>query len=191
MKFKMAPNSMFAVLLRSPWWISFLIAGVITAICGAFLSKDLVLVGAMGSLPFWVIGCVALTRQWHEPSAAQLQSEFARVSGLSWRDFSAELVSKFEKQGFLVERLSDATAKKEGSRGSGADFQLSKNGETTVVAAKRYKAVTHGVEALQALLAQKVALGADRAIYVCLGRLSEQAEKFAKAQGVQHMRWYC
>jgi restriction system protein len=190
MKFKMAPNSLFAVLLRNPWWISFLIAGAISAICAALLPKDLVLLGAMGTLPFLVTGSVALKRQWNEPSAAQTRAEFARVSSLSWRDFSAELVTKFEKQGFLVERLTEAVAKKQGTGEGGADFRLSKQGQSTVVAAKRYKAATHGVEALQALVAQKDALGADRAIYVCLGRLSEQAEKFAKDQGVQLMRWF-
>jgi restriction system protein len=187
---KMAPNSLFAVLLRNPWWISFLIAGAISAICAALLPKDLVLLGAMGTLPFLVIGCVALKRQWNAPSAAKVEAELARVGGLSWRDFSAELVAKFEKQGFVVERLNGATAKKETTGGGGADFRLSKQGQNTVVAAKRYKAATHGVEALQALVAQKSALGADRAIYVCLGRMSEQAEKFAKEHGVQHLRWF-
>ena len=31
MKFKMAPNSLFAVLLRKPWWVSFVVAAVFTA----------------------------------------------------------------------------------------------------------------------------------------------------------------
>ncbi|MEY4295809.1 MAG: hypothetical protein RLY82_1497 [Pseudomonadota bacterium] len=187
---KMAPNSLFAVLLRNPWWISFLIAGAISAICAAFLPKDLVLLGAMGTLPFLVIGCVALKRQWNAPSAAKVEAELARVGGLSWRDFSAELVAKFEKQGFVVQRLSDSSAKKGGSGVGGADFQLNKQGQTTLVAAKRYKAATHGVEGLQTLVAQKAASGADRAIYVCIGRLSEQAQKYAKAEGVQHIRWF-
>jgi restriction system protein len=65
-----------------------------------------------------------------------------------------------------------------------ADFLLTKNGQTTLVAAKRYKAATQGIEALQALSAQQTALGADRAIYVCLGALSEQAEKYAKELGI-------
>ena len=37
MKFKMAPNSGFAILLRSPWWVSFAIAAVIVLLCGALL----------------------------------------------------------------------------------------------------------------------------------------------------------
>jgi restriction system protein len=184
MKFKMAPNSLFAVLLRNPWWISFLIAAVISAICAVFLPKNLGLLGAMGALPFWITGAVALKRQWSAPSAAQVQAELARISSLSWRDFANELVIKFEKQGFLVERLKEVATKQDGTREGAADFKLLKNGQTTLVAAKRYKAATHGVEALQALVAQQAALGADRVMYVCLGGLTEQAATFAKDRGV-------
>ena len=185
MKFKMAPNSLFAILLRSPWWISFLIAAVVSMICAALLPKNLVVFGVMGTLPFLVTGFVALKRQWNAPTAAQVEAELARVSSLSWRDFSAELVTKFEKQGYVVERLTGGTGgRKEGAGEGAADFRLTKLGQTTLVAAKRYKAASHGVEPLQALVAQKEALGADRAIYVCLGSLSEQAAKYAKDHAV-------
>ena len=53
-----------------------------------------------------------------------------------------------------------------------------------MVNAKSYKAATHGVEALQALVAQKEALVADRAMYVCLGAVTEQAAKFARERGL-------
>jgi len=37
MKLRMAQNSLFAVLLRSPWWISFLVALVLVAATQALL----------------------------------------------------------------------------------------------------------------------------------------------------------
>ncbi len=174
----MAPNSLFAILLRNPWWISFVIAVVISMICAALLPKDLVVFGVLGTLPFLVTGCVALKRQWNAPSAAALEAEASRLAGLSWKDFSKELEAKFSGQGFAVERL---TGKK--AEGAG-DFLLTNSGQTTLVAAKRYKAASHGMEALQALVAQQEALGADKAMYVCLGALSEQAEKYAKDRGI-------
>lgn len=178
MKFKMAPNSLFAILLRNPWWISFLLAAVISMICAALLPKELVAFGVLGTLPFLVTGCVALKRQWNAPSATALEAEAGRLAGLSWKDFSKELEAKFSNQGFAVERLI-------GKRGEGAgDFLLTKSGQTTLVAAKRYKAANHGLEALQALVAQQESLGANKAMYVCLGGLSEQAEKYAKDRGV-------
>jgi restriction system protein len=178
MKFKMAPNSLFAILLRNPWWISFLIAAAVSVICAALLPKNLVVFGVLGTFPFLVTGCVALSRQWNAPSAAALEAEATRLAGLPWRDFSKELEAKFVRQGFEVERLSDA--KGEGA----ADFRITKSGQTTLVAAKRYKAIHHGIEPLQALVALKTAQGADKAMYVCFGALSEQASMFAKNHAV-------
>ncbi len=178
MKFKMAPNSLFAILLRNPWWISFVIAAVISVICAALLPKNLVVFGVMGTFPFLVTGCVALKRQWNAPTAKELEAEATRLAGLNWKDFSKELEAKFARQGFEVERLN--TSKND----SAADFRLSKAGQTTLVAAKRYKAVNHGIEPLQALVALQKEQGADKAMYVCLGALSEQAQQFAKEHGV-------
>ena len=175
MKFKMAENSMFSILLRSPWWISFLLVAIFCLASYALLPPQYVPFGAMGAIPFVVIGFMALKRQWRAPSPAKVQAELARLASLSWRDFSAELEAKFSKQGYQVTRLTSGAA----------DFKLEKAGNTTLVSAKRYKAATHGVEALQALVTQKEAQGADRAMYVCLGAVTEQAAKFARECGVE------
>lgn len=177
MKFKMAPNSLFAVLLRNPWWMSFALAAAISSVCAALLPKELSIFAVLGTIPIWVVGCVALKRQWNAPSAAALHAENERLAGLPWAAFSKELQAKFEVQGFQVERL-------QGKAGEAADFLLSKAGQTALVAAKRYKAANHGIEPLQALVAQQTALGADKAMYVCIGALSEQAEAFAKTNDV-------
>ena len=174
MKFKMAENSIFAILLRNPWWISFLIAAAFSLLMAALLPKHLVVFGMMGAFPFVITGAVALKRQWGAPSPAKLQAELDRLSGLSWRDFSAELEAKFVKQGYQVTRLN----------GGAADFKLEKQGTITLVTAKRYKANTHGVEALQALVTQQEAQGADKVMYVCLSPVTAQAAKFAKEKGL-------
>ena len=175
MKFKMAENSIFAILLRSPWWISFLLVAVFCLASYALLPPQYVPFGAMGAIPFVVIGFMALKRQWGQPSPAKVQAEVARLAALNWRDFSAELEAKFTKQGYQVTRLNSGAA----------DFKLEKSGNVTLVSAKRYKAATHGVEALQALVTQKEAQGADKAMYVCLGPVTEQAAKFAGERGVE------
>ena len=174
MKFKMAPNSLFAILMRNPWWISLLIVIVFSLLCLAILPKNLVFFGIMGTFPFFITGIVAFKRQWGVPSPAKQQAELDRLSALSWRDFSAELEAKFVKQGFEVTRLNSGVA----------DFKLEKGGHITLVSAKRYKAATHGLEALQALVAQQEAQGADKAMYVCLSPVTVQAAKFAKEKGV-------
>jgi restriction system protein len=174
MKFKMAENSLFAILMRNPWWISLLIVIVFSLLCLAILPKNLVIFGIMGTFPFFITGIVAFKRQWGKPSAAVQEAELTRLYTLSWRDFSAELEAKFVKQGYQVERLKTGVA----------DFKLEKNGNITLVAAKRYKAATHGLEALQALVTQQEAQAADKAMYVCLSPVTAQAAKFAKEKGV-------
>ena len=174
MKFKMAENSLFAILMRNPWWISLLIVICFCLLCLALLPKNLVIFGMMGTFPFVITGIVAFKRQWGVPSAAKQQAELDRLSALSWRDFSAELEAKFVKQGFDVTRLNTGTA----------DFKLEKGGHVTLVSAKRYKAATHGLEALQSLVTQQEAQGADKAMYVCLSPVTAQAAKFAKEKGV-------
>ena len=174
MKFKMAENSLFAILMRNPWWISLLIVILFCLLCLALLPKNLVIFGMMGTFPFLITGIVAFKRQWGVPSPAKQQAELDRLSALSWRDFSAELEAKFVKQGFEVTRLNSGTA----------DFKLEKAGHVTLVSAKRYKAATHGIEALQALVAQQEAQGADKVMYVCLSPVTAQAAKFAKEKGV-------
>jgi restriction system protein len=174
MKFKMAENSLFAILMRNPWWISLLIVIVFSLLCLAILPKNFVIFGIMGTFPFFITGIVAFKRQWGKPSAAVQEAELTRLYSLSWRDFSAELEAKFVKQGFEVTRLN----------GGAADFKLEKSGNVTLVAAKRYKAATHGLEALQALVTQQEAQGTDKAMYVCLSPVTAQAAKFAKEKGL-------
>ena len=174
MKFKMAENSIFAILMRNPWWVSMLIVIVFSLFCIAVLPKDYVIFGIMGTFPFFITGAVAFKRQWGKPKPAAVEAELTRLSALNWRDFSAELEAKLVKQGFEVTRLNTGAA----------DFKLEKSGHITLVSAKRYKAATHGLEALQALVTQQEAQGADKAMYVCLSPVTAQAAKFAKEKGV-------
>ena len=59
MKFQMAKNSMFAVLLRSPWWISIGIAVAVGLVAAALLPAQFKGAGALSGLPFAVIGVLA------------------------------------------------------------------------------------------------------------------------------------
>ena len=47
----MSENSLLAVLLRSPWWISFVVVGLITLAAGALLPKEYFVVGALAGFP--------------------------------------------------------------------------------------------------------------------------------------------
>ena len=88
MKFKMAPNSGFAILLRSPWWVSFAIAAVIVLLCGALLPAHLAPFAAVGALPVAVIGCIAGWRQWRAPSAARVAAMHAQLQTWPWHSLA-------------------------------------------------------------------------------------------------------
>ena len=171
----MAPNSGFAILLRSPWWVSFVIAGAIVLACGALLPADVAPFAAIGALPIVVVGCIAAWRQWRAPGAARVQSALDAAAAMPWRDFADLLERAWSAEGHAVERLS----------GTQADLRITRGEQTLLVAARRYKAASHGVEPLRALQAEVQQRGARTGVYVVLqGQVSEQARGFARDQGL-------
>lgn len=174
MKLKMSENSLFAILLRSPWWISLLIVAGFTLLSFALLPDRYVGFGVMGGFPFLVISVLAARKQWRAPSAARVSDMLTRVSAMSWRDFSALIEQVYVEQGFTVTRLNTPAA----------DFLLVKGAQGTLVSCKRWKAANHGVEALRDLVAAKEAQEAQQCVYLSLAPVSDTAQRFAKAQGV-------
>jgi restriction system protein len=169
-KLKMAENSVFAILLRSSWWISVVVGAIIVVLCFALLPKDIRFVGAAGSLPFLVIGAMAAKRQWNQPSASATEALLAQAGAMSSRDLQAWLTRAWQAEGYSVSPLQQ----------SSADLQLARNGQTTWVQTKRSKAGVHGIEPLRAL--HDAASKADAAsVYVLLqGDLSDNARVFAR-----------
>lgn len=174
MKIKMAKNSLFAVLLRSPWWVSMLLVLAFGLVSFALLPKAYVPFGLLGTMPFLVIGLIAASRQWDLPSAAKVNDMLAQATAMPWREFADALDAAYRAKGYTVTRLN----------GKVADLQLLKDGQTTLVAAKRWKASNHGVEALRELAAAKEAQSAAACVYISIGGVTDTAEQFAKAQGI-------
>ena len=174
MKLKMAKNSLFAVLLRSPWWISLALVISIAMGSRALLPAQYVLFGVLGGLPFLVIGSMAAWRQWRAPNPARVAQALAQAGAMSWRDFSLVVEQGFGRQGYQVSRLN----------GAAADFELRKAERTTLVSCKRWKAASHGVEALRELLAAQESKGAHQGIYISLGGVTSQASRFAQEKGL-------
>lgn len=174
MKFQMAPNSLFAILLRSPWWISIAIAAAIGAVMSALLPEGWRVAGAVSGFPFLVIGVMALVKQWHRPSAAQVEHAQAALSAMSWAQFAALLEQAFVRDGYTVRRHPHAAY----------DFELERQGRRMLVSAKRWKSARTGLESLRALQAARDAAEAPDALYIGLGELSENAVPFAAQQRI-------
>lgn len=177
MKFRMSDKSLFAVLLRSPWWISLALA-VVFALVARLLPPDLFWFGAMGGFPFLVIAVLAARRQWREPRAARVLQTADAARAMPWVPFCAVLEAAWQAEGFEVERLPAS-----GDRG--AELALHKAGMTTLVHARRWKAANLGVEPLRDLKAEIERTEARDGLVVAIGELTPQAARFAGANGIR------
>ena len=170
----MAPNSGFAILLRSPWWVSFAIAAVIVLLCGALLPAHLAPFAAVGALPVAVIGCIAGWRQWRAPSAARVQAVLQQAAAMPWRQFAQRLEDAWRAEGHEVQRMN----------GPHCDLRITRGEQTLLVAARRYKAATHGVEPLRELQAAREAADAQAALYIALGAVTDNTRPFLREHGI-------
>ena len=158
MQFKMSQNSLFAILLRSSWWVSFLTAAGIALLGRILFHGDYFSYAVALTLPFIVIGFIAAWRQKDVPGATRIAETVEAVSAMSWR-----------------------------ANGT-VDFVLEKEGRTSVVCCKRWKAQSQGIEPLRELEAAREAREAREALYVSVVELSESAWQFAKDNRIAVMR---
>ena len=174
MKLKMSEKSLFAILLRSPWWVSLLIVAAFVLVSGALLPAPYVAYGVMGGFPFLVIALIAAWRQRHAPSAARLAERLAQAGAMSWREFAPQVEQAYVRQGYTVMRLD----------GEAADFRLERRGQAWLVSGRRWKAANLGAQALRNLQTACEQQGA-RGVYLSLGPVSQAAEYQAKAAGIE------
>lgn len=175
MRFQPARNSLFAILLRSRWWISFVVAGAVVAGARALLPSDWFVVGAVGALPFAVIGCIAAWRQWRAPDPKRVEEALQALRAMPWSAFSGAIEQAFRRDGHAVAVITGEAA---------ADYELTRNGQVSLVACKRWKAARVGIEPLRELRAAQQRRKADACIYVTTGELTETARSFAEGNGV-------
>ena len=164
----MAKDSLFAILLRKPWWISLGIAAAMSATAWALLPHDWRVAGSLSSFPFVVIAAMAAWRQRHAPSQARVEQTLAAVGGLAWPAFAGLLEQTFLRDGYSVQRRSGA-----------ADFELERRGRTMLVSARRWRAARTGFEPLRELQAVRERAAAADALCICLGELSDNAKAYA------------
>ena len=175
MKLKMAENSLFATLLRSPWWVSIGIAVGIALVARIVLPDRYAVVGALTGLPFAVIAAIAAWKQLRAPSTARVALALEAIASMSWSDFSSAIEDAFRRDGCTVTRLG----------GSQADYEMTKAGRMSLVSCKRWKAATVGIESLRALHAVKEAREAQEGIYVAVGAMTDSARKFASEKKIR------
>jgi restriction system protein len=173
-KLKIAENSLFATLLRSPWWMSFAAAAALALISLAALPSRFVVFGLMTALPFLIIGIIATFRQLRAPSARTVEQTLQRAATMPWREFGDTLEQAYRQQGFTVTRI----------EGQAADLQLIQGAQTTLVTGRRWKAGSHGVEPLRALDKARQALDASHCVYITLAEPKDTTRRFAEQNAI-------
>jgi restriction system protein len=171
MKFEMAKNSLFAVLLRSRWWISFVVAIAVFAVARIFLPA---VYAAFVPLPFIGIGFYAAWQQLRVPGEARVSETIAAIGAMSWPEFSEQIEAGFRNAGYSVKRV----------EGAGGDFEAIKGRRISLVSAKRWKAARVGIEPLRELDVARRAGDAHEAIYIAIGEITDQASAFAKQKNI-------
>lgn len=175
MKFRMSERSLFALLLRAPWWISFIVMAVVALLAGALLPEAYKVPGMLGAFPFMVIGIIAAWRQRKALSPQRMEALVQQAQGMAWRDFALLIEAALRQQGFSVTPL---------NRGP-ADWCIEKQGRVTLVSARRWKAATVGAEHLRELLAAQQSQQAFSCSCMSLGQFSQAARELADQNAMQ------
>lgn len=178
MKLRMAENSLFAILLRRPWWVSALTAIVLLAFCRIAMPPAWFPFAAPIALPFIVIAGITGWRRLQAPSASRVAAIDAQARELGWPEFREMLSQAWRREGWTV---SDAD-------GGGADLSLVQGWQRKVVSARRWKVARTGVEPLRELAAARERYEAHEGLYVAIGEVSEQAVAFARSNRIRILR---
>src|SRR5687767_6954898 len=99
---KLPENSLFAILLRSRWWVSMLLAAGVFALVRIWFPPGLAMFAA---LPFFGIGLYAAFQQLKRPGAKRIAKTLERARALPWEGFCAALEEGFRREGFTATRM--------------------------------------------------------------------------------------
>jgi len=175
MKLKMNENSIFAILLRSPWWMSAGIAAALFAATRLIVPAEYGPYAFFASLPFSVIAVYLGWQQLRAPSEARIGKAMEALRAMGWAEFSAAVQEAFGRDGYTVAPIAT----------TGADLELGKSGRMTLVGCKRWKVARTGIEPLRELDSARNAREAHECIYIATGDFTETARSFAAEKGIR------
>lgn len=175
MQLKMRENSLFAVLLRSPWWYSLLIGAAIVGVAFALLHPRHVIYGMAPAIPFFGLAVIACYRQMGQSSAQKAAATVEWIRTARAREFMRALTEAYSEAGYQTRPY----------KGNAADLQLERDGRVTLVSCKRAKAATTGTDPLRALATAGEQKEASALVLVTLGELTSEARAFADENHIE------
>jgi restriction system protein len=175
-KLRMAENSLFAILLRSPWWVSLAIAAALALLARLLLPERFVAVGAFGAgFPFVVIAAIAAWRQLRAPSPRAVEAALQRMRALGTAELLAAAEAAWRAEGWQVQRSAVA----------GADLLRERAGRRELWALRRWKAASQGVEPLRELQAACARHDDATGCYLHAAAHSDKARDYARENGLR------
>ena len=171
MKFELPHNSLFAILLRSKWWASLLLAAFVFALARIFFPAG---VAAFAAAPFLAIGIYAAFKQLKRPGAKRIARTLERARALPFDGLCDALADGFRREGYEAARDAD-----------GADLVLKHRGMVALVACKRWKAMRTGIEPLREFDTATAARGAEIRMFLAVGEITDIARAFAAQKKIR------
>lgn len=165
-------DSLFAILVRAPWWISVAVGAALFAAMRLFL-PDIAAVAA--ALPFLGIACYAGWRQLRTPGATNVEETLGKLRGMPWENFSALMSEALRRDGYAVTEVFKGAV----------DLQLDRKGRISIVSCKRWKVAQTGIGPLRELWDEKAAREAQECIYVSAGGFTANARAFAADKSIR------
>ena len=175
MAFKLAQGSLFAVLLRSPWWYSVLVGLLMIGLSAAVFGGQYVALGIFGALPFFGIAGFAGFKQSQLPS----QKRVLEVDQMA-RKMPARQIAEKIADSYLEKRF-DSRA----FGGNEAELELELGNRKLLLCSKRFKAANTGVEPLKQLVSAGENVEATGYLYVALGDISAAARDYAQQNDIE------
>ncbi|MEH6579007.1 MAG: restriction endonuclease [Amphritea sp.] len=178
MAFKMAKGSLFAVLLRSPWWYSVLIGLFILLVSLAVTDAQYMTLSIAGSMPFLAIGGYAGFKQLQQPSQKRVLEVSQQAKNMSAEIISEKIAANYIKSGYQSSAF----------EGNGADLELVRGHRKLLLCSKRFKAANTGIEPLKRLVAASEATEATEAmgyLYLTLGEVTASAHNYAQENNIE------
>ncbi|HHA18652.1 MAG TPA: restriction endonuclease [Methylophaga sp.] len=184
-----------------PWWIGAILAVVSYLYFSNYVAQPVAPIVAGKPMDFtaplfrglatvlqYILPCVfcigAITSIFERKKRSSLFNSASSNSGkkvlddISWQDFELLVGEYFRHKGYSVEEC--------GGNGpdGGVDIILRKDGETTLVQCKQWKALKVGVKIVREIYGVMAAEGAEHGYVVTSGRFTSNAIKFAEGREI-------
>jgi restriction system protein len=175
MAFKMAKGSLFAVLLRSPWWYSVLIGLFFIAASLPIANGKYVILGITAALPFFGIAGYAAYKQSKLPSQKRVFEVAEQARKMRASEITDKIANRYVESGYESKMF----------KGNAADLELTRGHRIVLLSSKRFKVGNTGVDPLKQLVAAGETAEATGYLYVALGEISAAARTYASQNNIE------